>query len=135
MLMRLLPMMLMALLLLPWQPAGAADAPASAKKADSGIAGPGNETAKKTGKPEGLRERFRSAGQEGQVEVYSYRRKDGAKVEEYSVHGRVYMLKIQPVGGLPAYYLYDNDGDGVFERSIPGNYKPLSPPMWVIKRF
>lgn len=68
------------------------------------------------------------------AQVYVYERKDGAKVEEYSMHGKVYMIHVQPPGNLPSYYLYDREGNGKFER-LPGNYKPLSPPMWVIKRF
>jgi len=69
------------------------------------------------------------------VTVRSYKRKDGSTVQEYSVSGRVYMVRVQPGGGAPAYYLYDSDGDGKFERRLPGGYKPLSPPMWVIHRF
>lgn len=68
------------------------------------------------------------------VQVYVFESKDGAKVEEYSVHGRVYMIHVQPPGNLPAYYLYDREGSGNFHR-LPGGYKPTSPPMWVIKRF
>jgi len=69
------------------------------------------------------------------AEVRSFTRKDGADVTEYSVKGRVYMIKVQPPGNLPAYYLYDNDGDGVFDRRLPGGYKHPSPPMWIIKKF
>jgi hypothetical protein len=69
------------------------------------------------------------------TEVHSYTRKDGAKITEHSVNGRVYMVRVQPGGGLPAYYLYDSDGDSVFERRLPGGYKRPSPPMWVIKKF
>jgi hypothetical protein len=74
---------------------------------------------------------------EGQanVEVRSYTRKDGAEVSEYAVKGKVYMIKVQPPGGLPAYYLYDDNGDGNFQRRLPGGYKPLNPPVWVLKRF
>ncbi len=32
-------------------------------------------------------------------------------VEQYSVNGRVYMIKVTPSAG-PPYYLYDLDGDG-----------------------
>jgi len=68
-------------------------------------------------------------------EVHSYERKDGAEVTEYSVKGKVYMIRVQPGGDLPAYYLYDSNGDGVFEQRLPGGYKRPSPPMWVIKKF
>ena len=69
------------------------------------------------------------------TEVRSYTRKDGAEMTEYSMNGRVYMIRVQPGGGLPAYYLYDSDGDSVFERRLPGGYKRPSPPMWIIKKF
>jgi hypothetical protein len=69
------------------------------------------------------------------AEVRSYERKDGSEVTEYSVKGKVYMVRVQPAGNLPAYYLYDNDGDGLFERRLPGGYKRPSPPMWIIKKY
>lgn len=72
---------------------------------------------------------------EEEVQVRAYTREDGAKVSEYSANGRVYMIKVQPGEGLPAYYLYDTDGDGTFEKRLPGGYKRPSPPMWVIKKF
>lgn len=75
-----------------------------------------------------------SKGKE-EVKVRAYTRKDGTQVTEYSVRGQVYMVKVQPPGDLPPYYLYDDNGDGQFTRRLPGGYKPLSPPMWVIKRF
>ncbi|MFQ5582464.1 MAG: DUF2782 domain-containing protein [Mariprofundaceae bacterium] len=81
-----------------------------------------------------LQQEFGSPDEES-VDVRSYQRKDGTTVTEHSVHGRVYMIKVQPQGALPAYYLYDSDGDGTFERRLPGNYKPISPPVWVIQRF
>ncbi|MDX8411828.1 MAG: DUF2782 domain-containing protein [Mariprofundaceae bacterium] len=71
----------------------------------------------------------------GDVELRVYRRDDGSLVEEHALHGRVYMIRVQPAGNLPAYYLYDSDGDGSFERRLPGDQKHISPPMWVIKRF
>lgn len=72
---------------------------------------------------------------DGDVQIYSSTRDDGTKIEEYSRHGRVYMVKVTPPHGLPSYYLYDNNGDGQFERRIMGNYKRPSPPQWVIQRF
>jgi len=69
------------------------------------------------------------------IDVRSYQRKDGAKITEYAVRGRVYKIKVQPAGGLPAYYLYDRDGDGTFEQRLPGGGKRISPPSWVVKEF
>lgn len=70
------------------------------------------------------------------VDVRTYlRNNDQAKITEYSMHGRVFRVKVQPSGGLPAYYLEDDDGDGTLNKRLPGGYKHISPPMWIIKRF
>jgi len=69
------------------------------------------------------------------AEVRSYIDNKGSEITEHSINGKVYMVRVQPAGKFPAYYLYDNDGDGVFEKKLPGGYKRPSPPMWVIKRF
>jgi len=69
------------------------------------------------------------------VVIRSFKRSDGAEITEYSMHGKTYMIKVQPANGMPAYYLYDTNGDGRFDRRLPGNYKLMSPPTWVIKRF
>lgn len=54
--------------------------------------------------------------------------------EEFRVNGRLYMIKVTPAGGLPAYYLIDNQGNGEFTRSDVGG-PALRTPMWVIKTF
>ncbi len=70
-----------------------------------------------------------------QVEVRTYKHEeDGAEITEYRSAGKVWMIKVQPAGGFPPYYLYDDEGDGNFERRIAGNKIP-SPPMWVIKQW
>jgi hypothetical protein len=69
------------------------------------------------------------------VVIRSFKRSDGAEITEYRMHGRTYMIKVQPANGMPAYYLYDSNGDGQFDRRLPGGYKLMSPPTWVIKRF
>lgn len=73
-------------------------------------------------------------GQQG-VEIRSYRKPDGTEITQYRMHGRVYMIKVQPPNGLPPYYLYDSNGDGRFDRRLPGGYRRISPPTWVIHRF
>jgi hypothetical protein len=40
--------------------------------------------------------------------------RNGAEYREYSIHGRVYAMKITPRWG-PPYWLYDTDGNGVLE--------------------
>jgi len=94
------------------------------------------ETVPASGSDVNLNEEFSSpeSGGDG-VEVRSFKRKDGATVTEYAIRGDVYMVRVEPGAGMPAYYLYDNDGDGVFERRLPGGNKRISPPQWVIKRF
>ncbi len=53
-----------------------------------------------------------------------------AKIEEYSVHGKVYMIKVTPTKGKP-YYLVDTRGDGQFSRQDNLD-SGVRPPMWVI---
>lgn len=82
-----------------------------------------------------LRDELGSPDGDVSVDVRSYQRNDGATITEYAVRGRVYKIKVQPSGGFPAYYLYDRDGDGTFEKRLPGGAKRLSPPLWVLQEF
>jgi len=93
------------------------------------------ETVQPPGRQNNVGEEFAAPEVGKDVQVRVFKRKDGATVEEYSMHGRVHMVKISPSIGTPPYYLYDNDGDGKFERRIQGGYKYINPPEWVIKRF
>ena len=56
--------------------------------------------------------------------------KEGATVEEHSINGRVYMVKVTPSKGKP-YYLIDQDGDGNLE-TRKGIYEDPVVPQWVI---
>jgi len=69
-----------------------------------------------------------------QVEVHTYKNENGGSVTEYRTAGKVWMIKVQPEGNFPPYYLYDDEGNGMFERRIAGNKQPTAP-MWIIKRF
>lgn len=69
------------------------------------------------------------------VEIHTSVRQDGTRVDEYSRHGHVYMIKVSPPHGLPPYYLYDDSGNGKFKRLLPGVYKHITPPEWVIQKF
>lgn len=52
-------------------------------------------------------------------------------VHQYSVNGHIYMVKIEPGGSAPPYYLLDLDGDGMMDvrRDGPGE---IAVPQWVL---
>lgn len=52
--------------------------------------------------------------EEGIEPKVSIVRRGWATIEEYSIAGQVYAVKITPSAG-PSYYLYDSDGDGSLE--------------------
>lgn len=55
------------------------------------------------------------------------------KVEEFRIHGRLYMMKITPAHGAP-YFLIDEQGTGKFVRQ--GEVSPgILVPMWLLKSF
>jgi hypothetical protein len=54
-------------------------------------------------------------------------------VYEYSVGGRVYMIKVVPRQG-PPYYFLDRDGDGEIDEQRYGP-EETSVPQWVLFRF
>ncbi|MEW7979062.1 MAG: DUF2782 domain-containing protein [Candidatus Sedimenticola endophacoides] len=54
-------------------------------------------------------------------------------IEQYSVNGRVYMVKVTPRTG-PPYYLVDSDGDGQLDQ-IEDSPRSLSVPQWVLFRW
>lgn len=61
--------------------------------------------------------------------------REGQRIEEYKQNGRVYMVKITPVKGLPYYYL-DEDGDGQLElRESDRKLNPVRPVYWKIKEW
>ncbi|MEM1411581.1 MAG: DUF2782 domain-containing protein [Pseudomonadota bacterium] len=60
---------------------------------------------------------------------------DESIVEEYSLDGRVYMVKITPKNGFPYYYL-DDDGDGQLElRESDRAAYPVKPVHWKIAEW
>ncbi|HIF50653.1 MAG TPA: DUF2782 domain-containing protein [Thiotrichaceae bacterium] len=59
--------------------------------------------------------------------------KDDAVIEEYSVNGVVYMVKITPVVG-PSYYMVDDNGDGNLT-SRRHRLDKVSVPQWVLFRW
>lgn len=61
------------------------------------------------------------------------KRKDGEnEIEEYSINGNVYMVKVTPPSGKP-YYLHREDRDGDWVNDGPT--RPLSVPKWTLFRF
>jgi len=93
------------------------------------------ETVRPSSNDDSLNKQFTTLNDNKDVQVRIFKRKNGATVKEYSLHGRVYMVKISPITGTPPYYLYDNNGDGKFEKRLPGGYRDIVPPEWVIQRF
>ena len=63
------------------------------------------------------------------------RTEEGRVIEEYSINGRVYMVKITPEKGPPFWYM-DQDGDGQLELQ-PGEegLNPVQPVFWKIKEW
>jgi len=56
-------------------------------------------------------------------------------IEEYSLNGKVYMVKIQQKG-FPPYYLIDRDGDGRMDEQVSELMGPgTAPPSWVLFRW
>ncbi len=60
------------------------------------------------------------------------RKKGKETIEEYRIHGELYMMKITPEHGVP-YYLHKEDQEGGWVNVGPN--PPLSIPKWVIFRF
>ena len=61
--------------------------------------------------------------------------REGQRIEEYSLNGRTYMIKITPVKG-PAYYYLDADGDGQLElRESDRKLNPVQPVFWKVKEW
>lgn len=55
-------------------------------------------------------------------------------IEEYSVNGQRYMIKITPKKGVP-YYLVDADGDGNLDTQSNELDPKILVPAWVILRW
>jgi hypothetical protein len=63
------------------------------------------------------------------------RKEEDRMIEEYSLNGQIYMVKVTPENGLPYYYL-DEDGDGQLELQ-PGDeaLNPVRPAYWKVKEW
>lgn len=68
-------------------------------------------------------------GEEPEAEV-NIRRRGNQVIEEHSINGRVYMVKITPKNGIP-YFFVDTDGDGRLESKIGGDVmEPVKPTQY-----
>jgi len=73
--------------------------------------------------------------QDEQVEpTVTIREEEEGRVEEYSLNGQVYMVKITPKVGAPYYYI-DTDGDGNLETSPSKGLEPVHPVYWKVKQW
>jgi len=61
------------------------------------------------------------------------KRNDKETREEFRLNGRLYMIKVTPVGA-PPYYLVDQTGNGHFAQTDVGG-PTVRPPMWILKEF
>jgi len=57
------------------------------------------------------------------------RREADRTVEEYSIQGRVFMIKIDP-DNAPPYYIVDTDGDGIIDIDDDDRLTPVKPVQW-----
>lgn len=56
-------------------------------------------------------------------------------IEEYSINGRIYMVKVTPSRG-PPYYYFDEDGDGQLELQAGDEaLNPVRPVYWKLKEW
>jgi len=55
----------------------------------------------------------------------------GARIQEYSVNGNTYMMKVHPKGA-PAYFLVDGNGSGQYAWRRGGTNDDLLVPGWAI---
>jgi hypothetical protein len=62
------------------------------------------------------------------------RHEKGKEVEEYSIHGQVYMVKVTPKYG-PPYYLVDTNGDGRLNARMSRLNPRIMVPQWVLFRW
>ncbi len=81
-----------------------------------------------------LRDELQEPDKNTAVDIRSYKRNDGTQITEYGSNGKVFQIKVQPPGGLPAYYLY-RKANGEFERRRISGAKPTVPPSWILKEF
>lgn len=68
-------------------------------------------------------------GEDPEAEV-NIRRRGTDTIEEYSIGGRIYMVKVIPANGIP-YFYFDSDGDGRIESRVGEDLmEPVKPAQY-----
>ena len=74
-------------------------------------------------------------GDKDVLEPQVTKRQEGPNtIEEYRIHGKLYMMKVTPPHGHP-YILMDNKGDGTFLRQDNPLDNGVRVPQWVLMEF
>lgn len=80
-----------------------------------------------TGRPTPLPPKVEGEDPEAEVNI---RRRGDRVIEEYSIGGRIYMVKIIPDNGVP-YFYFDADGDGRLESRVGEDLmEPVKPAQY-----
>jgi len=72
-------------------------------------------------------------GESIEPEINIIQKKDRT-IQEYRMHGKLYMIKVTPTIGLP-YYLMDTDGDGALETKQHELDSGLLIPSWILLQW
>lgn len=72
------------------------------------------------------------AGPETVIRLYED--SSGNRVREFIINGFTFQIEVLPYGGIP-YYLFDTDGDGLFEVRTHADEPRLVVPQWILFRF
>lgn len=83
--------------------------------------------ADQSGRPTPLPPKVEGEDPEAEVNI---RRRGDRTIEEYSIGGRIYMVKIIPDNGIP-YFYFDADGDGRLESKVGEDLmEPVKPAQY-----
>lgn len=53
-------------------------------------------------------------------------------IKEYRIEGKLRAIKVTPKNGMPAYYLIDHEGTGVFVKLGPDTGPEVKVPQWIL---
>lgn len=57
-----------------------------------------------------------------EVNIRANTKRDDVELKEWRVNGKVMALRVEPKNGMPAYYLTDPDGDGIY--NVDSKFNP-----------